>query len=103
MRFCKISCSSRQVSICPLKFGNLTRLREFNFIEKEPFLTIIAFLHKSFRSRTFAAMIKQECGWFDEEHHSSGELSARLTGDASSLQNVRLYVLIPMKNVQKCI
>lgn len=30
----------------------------------------------------------QECGWFDNTNHSSGALSARLTGDAASLQAV---------------
>lgn len=34
------------------------------------------------------SMMKQECGWFDEKNHSSAELSARLTGDAGSLQSV---------------
>lgn len=37
---------------------------------------------------TFAAMMRQECGWFDNEEHSSGALSARLTGDAGNLQSV---------------
>lgn len=37
---------------------------------------------------TFAAMMRQECGWFDDENHSSGALSARLTGDAGNLQSV---------------
>lgn len=34
------------------------------------------------------AMMQQECGWFDEEAHSSAALSARLTGDAGNLQSV---------------
>lgn len=37
---------------------------------------------------TFAAMMRQECGWFDDEDHSVGALSARLTGDAANLQSV---------------
>lgn len=37
---------------------------------------------------TFAALMRQECGWFDDEEHSSGALSARLTGDAANLQGV---------------
>lgn len=32
--------------------------------------------------------MKQECGWFDEDDHSSAALSARLTGDAGNLQSV---------------
>lgn len=38
---------------------------------------------------TFEAMLKQECGWFDDEKHSVGALSARLSGDAANLQTVR--------------
>lgn len=37
---------------------------------------------------TFAALMRQECGWFDDEQHSSSALSARLTGDAANLQSV---------------
>lgn len=37
---------------------------------------------------TFTAMIKQECGWFDDKEHSVGALSARLTGDVANLQSV---------------
>lgn len=40
------------------------------------------------RSMTFAAMMQQECGWHDDENHSSAELSARLTGDAGDLEGV---------------
>ena len=50
------------------------------------------------RSMAFAAMMRQECAWFDHEDHSSGVLSARLTGDASSLQAVHNFsTLILMK------
>lgn len=41
------------------------------------------------RSMAFAALMRQECGWFDHEDHAVGVLSARLTGDASNLQAVR--------------
>lgn len=37
----------------------------------------------------FQSLMRQECGWFDENDHSSAALSARLTGDAGDLQNVR--------------
>lgn len=37
---------------------------------------------------TFAALMRQECGWFDDEDHTVGVLSARLNGDASNLQAV---------------
>lgn len=39
---------------------------------------------------TFAAMMRQECGWFDKEEHSVGILSSYLSGDAASVQTVRI-------------
>lgn len=39
---------------------------------------------------TFAAMLKQECGWFDEEEHSVGILASHLSGDAASVQTVSI-------------
>lgn len=36
---------------------------------------------------TFAAMLQQECAWFDDENHSIGALSSRLAGDAGNLQH----------------
>ncbi|XP_055915258.1 multidrug resistance protein homolog 65-like [Eupeodes corollae] len=38
------------------------------------------------RSLTFKAILAQEIGWFDEEENSVGVLSARLAGDAASVQ-----------------
>lgn len=46
--------------------------------------------HSIRRSKTFTALIQQECGWFDDENHSTGALSARLTDDAGDLQSVCL-------------
>lgn len=37
---------------------------------------------------TFAAMLRQECGWFDDQNNSVGALGSRLSGDASNLQTV---------------
>ncbi|XP_031626047.1 multidrug resistance protein homolog 65 [Contarinia nasturtii] len=45
------------------------------------------------RSMTFAAFMRQECGWFDDKNHSIGALSARLTGDAGNLQGAIGYPL----------
>lgn len=42
------------------------------------------------RLMTFKAMLKQECGWFDDEKHSVGALSTFLCADAANLQTVRL-------------
>lgn len=42
---------------------------------------------------TFAALMRQECSWYDEDDHSSAALSARLTGDAGSLQGAIGYPL----------
>lgn len=39
-------------------------------------------------SMTFKSMLKQECGWFDDEKHAIGVLSARLSGDAGNVQAV---------------
>ncbi|XP_043481652.1 multidrug resistance protein homolog 49-like isoform X1 [Leptopilina heterotoma] len=38
------------------------------------------------RSMTFAAMLKQEMGWYDEDTNSVGALCARLSSDASAVQ-----------------
>ncbi|KAK7047498.1 tRNA N6-adenosine threonylcarbamoyltransferase, partial [Halocaridina rubra] len=38
------------------------------------------------RKETFAAMLRQEMGWFDEEKNSVGALCSRLSGDASAVQ-----------------
>lgn len=38
------------------------------------------------RSVTFAAMLKQEMGWFDEDGNSVGALCARLSSDAAAVQ-----------------
>lgn len=40
------------------------------------------------RKLTFAAMLRQEVGWFDEEKNSVGALCSRLSGDAASVQGV---------------
>lgn len=37
---------------------------------------------------TFAAMLRQECGYFDEEEHSVGILASHLSGDAANVQTV---------------
>jgi ATP-binding cassette subfamily B (MDR/TAP) protein 1 len=42
------------------------------------------------RVATFSAMVHQEMGWFDEEKNSVGLLCARLSGDAASVQGVRV-------------
>lgn len=43
-------------------------------------------------SLTFAAMMRQEMGWFDDEKNSVGALSVRLTGDAASVQSVSISI-----------
>lgn len=40
------------------------------------------------RLMTFAGMLQQECGWFDEEEHSVGILASHLGGDAANVQTV---------------
>ncbi|XP_031626071.1 multidrug resistance protein homolog 65-like [Contarinia nasturtii] len=48
-------------------------------------------LTQRIRSNTFEAMLKQECGWFDE--NSVGSLSSRLTSDAANIQTAIGYPL----------
>ncbi|MPC45721.1 Multidrug resistance protein 1 [Portunus trituberculatus] len=38
------------------------------------------------RKLTFAAMLRQEVGWFDDDKNSVGALCSRLSGDAASVQ-----------------
>lgn len=38
------------------------------------------------RGMSFSAMLKQEIGWYDEDHHSVGALCARLSTDAAAVQ-----------------
>lgn len=37
---------------------------------------------------TFEAMLKQECGWFDDNSNSVGALTNRLSDDAANIQTV---------------
>lgn len=41
---------------------------------------------------TFAALMRQECGWYDDDNHAIGVLTSRLTGDAANLQAVRILI-----------
>lgn len=40
------------------------------------------------REKVFEATLRQEMGWFDRTENSVGALSARLSGDCSSVQGV---------------
>jgi len=48
-------------------------------------------LTQRLRKMTFAAMLRQELGWFDDPANNIGALCARLSGDAASVQGVILY------------
>ncbi|KAM8710574.1 hypothetical protein ACLKA7_017231 [Drosophila subpalustris] len=48
------------------------------------------------RSKTFGSIMKQEMGWFDEKDNSVGALSARLAGDAASVQGA---IGFPLSNI----
>lgn len=52
-------------------------------------MPVIYYNHFLHRLMTFAAMMRQECGWFDKEEHSVGILSSYLSGDAASVQTVK--------------
>lgn len=45
-------------------------------------------LTQRLRKLSFAAMLRQELGWFDEPLNNIGSLLARLSGDAASVQGV---------------
>jgi ABC-type multidrug transport system fused ATPase/permease subunit len=54
-------------------------------------------LTKRLRKRAFEAMLRQEVGWFDEEKHSTGVLTAQLASDATLVQvNSDNYVIISL-------
>lgn len=46
------------------------------------------------RLMTFAAMLQQDCGWFDREENAVGFLVSHLSVDAANVQNVwkKLFV-----------
>ena len=46
------------------------------------------------RKLAFAAMLKQEMGWFDQPNNNTGALCSRLSADASAIQGVKIsYIL----------
>ncbi|EDW30066.1 GL22524 [Drosophila persimilis] len=47
-------------------------------------------------SRTFSSIMQQEMGWFDRKDNSIGALSARLSGDAASVQGA---IGFPLSNI----
>lgn len=63
-------------------------------ISNDEFLKLMISLRFGKRSMTFAAMMRQEMGWFDDEKNSFGALSARLSNDASSVQGVSSFYFI---------
>lgn len=46
------------------------------------------------RVEAFRAMLKQEMAWFDHPSNSTGNLCARLAGDASILQGVSVSCIL---------
>ncbi|XP_037933641.1 multidrug resistance protein homolog 65-like [Teleopsis dalmanni] len=48
------------------------------------------------RSETFRSFMRQDMAWFDEKENSVGALSARLSGDASSVQGA---IGFPLSNI----
>ncbi|GBG63853.1 hypothetical protein CBR_g39637 [Chara braunii] len=54
-------------------------------------------LVRRIRIMTYSAVLRQEIGWFDEPSHSSGEVGARLSTDATlvrAIVNARLAVMV---------
>lgn len=54
------------------------------------------------RKLTFAAMLRQEMGWFDNEKNSVGALCSRLSADASAVQGVSTCFRIVVWRSAKC-
>lgn len=52
------------------------------------------------RCTTFASMLKQEIAWYDDEKNGIGALSARLSGNASGVQDAFGY---PLCSVIQCL
>ena len=45
-------------------------------------------LTQRIRKMVFAGLMKMNIGWFDEEKHASGIISARLATDATKVENL---------------
>ncbi len=58
------------------------------FIKTVCFILSGELLTERIRARVFKAMLRQEMGWFDEEKHSTGALTTRLSEDAAQVQGV---------------
>lgn len=56
------------------------------FVQAYMFALSGEILTSRLRKLTFAAMLRQEVGWFDDEKNSVGALCSRLSGDAASVQ-----------------
>ena len=47
------------------------------------------------RKMAFAAMLKQEMGWFDQPNNNTGALCSRLSADAAAIQGVSfVYITV---------
>lgn len=72
------------------------------------FLTVSAFLTtRVYRSQYFAAMLRQDVGFFDMEGHSSGAMTSRLSTDPQRLQdtissNLGLILIVIVNLVGSC-
>ena len=49
------------------------------------------------RKLAFAAMLKQEMGWFDHPKNNTGALCSRLSADAAAIQGVSSVYLFVLK------
>lgn len=45
----------------------------------------------------FASMLRQEMGWFDRKENGVGALCAQLSGEAASVQGVKVFQNILQK------
>ena len=66
------------------------------FFQVAMFTVAGEYLTLRMRKLAFAAMLKQEMGWFDQPNNNTGALCSRLSADAAAIQGVRkLLVLLP--------
>ena len=59
------------------------------FFQVAMFTVAGEYLTLRMRKLAFAAMLKQEMGWFDQPNNNTGALCSRLSADAAAIQGVR--------------
>ena len=63
------------------------------FFQVAMFTVAGEYLTLRMRKLAFAAMLKQEMGWFDQPNNNTGALCSRLSADAAAIQGVSKFSL----------